>query len=108
MPAPESNENRALTDPERLIEFEFVRATENAALNAIHWLGRGQKEAADAAAVDAVLGVMDHVAICGDVVIGEGIKDNAPGIFLGDRLGTWEPGAPHFDIAIDPIDGTSN
>ncbi len=95
-------------DPERTIEFEFVRATENAALNAIHWLGRGEKEAADAAAVDAINGVLDLVDICGEVVIGEGIKDNAPGIFLGERLGTWKPGSPHFDVAIDPIDGTTN
>lgn len=96
------------SDPERTIEFEFVRATENAALQAIHWLGRGQKEEADAAASDAVRGVLDLVDICGDVAIGEGIKDNAPGIFLGDRLGTWKPGSPHFDVAIDPIDGTTN
>jgi len=91
-----------LNDPERNIEFEFVRATENAALNAMHWIGRGDKEAADAAACDAIYGVFDLVDICGEVVIGEGIKDNAPGIFLGDRLGTWEPGSPRFDIALDP------
>lgn len=97
-----------LQDPERTIEFEFVRATENAALNAIHWLGRGEKETADAAAVDAIRGVLDRVDICGEVAIGEGIKDNAPGLFLGDRLGTWKVGAPHFDIALDPIDGTTN
>jgi fructose-1,6-bisphosphatase II len=96
------------TDPERTIEFEFVRATENAALNAMHWLGRGEKEMADAAACDAINGVFDLVDICGDVVIGEGIKDNAPGIFLGDKLGTWKDGSPHFDIALDPIDGTTN
>jgi fructose-1,6-bisphosphatase II len=48
------------------------------------------------------------VDICGEVVIGEGIKDNAPGIFLGEHLGTWKPGSPSFDIALDPIDGTSN
>lgn len=95
-------------DPERTIEFEFVRATENAALHAMHWIGRGEKEAADAAACDAIYGVFDLVDICGEVVIGEGIKDNAPGIFLGDRLGTWKDGAPHFDIALDPIDGTTN
>jgi len=97
-----------LNDPERNIEFEFVRATENAALNAMHWIGRGDKEAADAAACDAIYGVFDLVDICGEVVIGEGIKDNAPGIFLGDRLGTWEPGSPRFDIALDPVDGTTN
>jgi len=95
-------------DPERTIEFEFVRATENAALNGMHWIGRGDKEAADAAACDAIYGVFDLVDICGEVVIGEGIKDEAPGIFLGDRLGTWKEGAPRFDIALDPIDGTTN
>ena len=95
-------------DPERTIEFEFVRATENAALNSLHWLGRGEKELADAAACDAIYGVFDLVDIAGEVVIGEGIKDNAPGIFLGEQLGTWRPGSPRFDIALDPIDGTSN
>jgi len=95
-------------DIERNIEFEFVRATENAALNSIHWMGRGNKEAADEAACDAIYGVFDLVDIRGEVVIGEGIKDNAPGIFLGDRLGTWEEESPRFDIALDPIDGTSN
>lgn len=95
-------------DIERNIEFEFVRATENAALNCIHWLGRGNKEAADEAACDAINGVFDQVDICGEVVIGEGIKDNAPGIFLGDKLGTWLGDSPRFDIALDPIDGTSN
>jgi fructose-1,6-bisphosphatase II len=96
------------SDPERTIEFEFVRATENAALNSLHWLGRGEKEKADAAACDAIYGVFDLVDICGEVVIGEGIKDNAPGIFLGEHLGTWRDGSPRFDIALDPIDGTSN
>jgi fructose-1,6-bisphosphatase II len=98
----------SVADPERTIEFEFVRATENAALNSLHWLGRGEKEKADAAACDAIYGVFDLVDIAGEVVIGEGIKDNAPGIFLGEQLGTWRPGSPRFDIALDPIDGTSN
>jgi fructose-1,6-bisphosphatase II len=95
-------------DPERTIEFEFVRATENAALNALRWIGRGEKEEADQAACDAIYGVFDLVDICGEVVIGEGIKDEAPGIFIGDKLGTWKEGAPHFDIALDPVDGTTN
>jgi len=73
-----------MSNTERTIEFEFVRATENAALNSVHWLGRGGKELADAAAGDAIYGVFDNVNICGQAVIGEGIKDNAPGIFLGD------------------------
>jgi fructose-1,6-bisphosphatase II len=96
------------TDAERTVEFEFVRATENAALNVLHWLGRGEKEKADAAACDAMNGVFDLVDIAGEVVIGEGAKDNAPGLFLGDKLGTWKPGAPRFDVAVDPIDGTTN
>src|SRR5436305_13711794 len=96
------------TNPERTIEFEFVRATENAALNVLHWLGRGDKEKADAAACDAINGVFDLVDISGEVVIGVGAKDNAPGLFLGDRLGTWKPGSPRFDVAVDPIDGTTN
>ena len=96
------------TDAERTVEFEFVRATENAALSVLPWLGRGEKEKADAAACDAINGVFDLVDISGEVVIGEGAKDNAPGLFLGDRLGTWRPGSPRFDVAVDPIDGTSN
>lgn len=95
-------------DIERIIEFDFVRATEAAALNSLQWLGRGEKELADAAACDAIRGMFDLMNICGEVVIGEGIKDDAPGIFKGEQLGTWMPGCPRFDIALDPIDGTTN
>lgn len=98
----------ATQDLERMVEFEFVRATENAALHSMHWMGRGEKESADAAACDAIRGVFDLVDIRGEVVIGEGIKDNAPGIFLGEKLGRWGGKDPRFDIALDPIDGTSN
>lgn len=99
---------RSTLDLERILEFEFVRATENAALKAIAWLGRGEKELADGAACSAIRGVFDILDIQGEVVIGEGIKDNAPGIFIGEHLGTWKPGAPRFNIALDPIDGTTN
>lgn len=95
-------------DIERIIQLDFVRATEAAALNAYPWLGRGQKELADAAASDAIRGMFDLINICGEVKIGEGIKDNAPGIFKGEHLGRWQVGAPKFDIALDPIDGTTN
>lgn len=95
-------------DIERVVELDFIRATEAAALNSIQWLGRGQKELADQAACDAIRGMFDLVNICGEVVIGEGIKDNAPGIFKGEHLGTWRPGSVKFDIALDPIDGTTN
>lgn len=93
---------------ERLLEFDFVRACENGALNALQWLGRGEKELADAAACDAIRGMFDNMDISAQVVIGEGIKDNAPGIFKGEQLGSWLPGTTRFDIALDPIDGTTN
>src|SRR5678815_3159622 len=87
-------------DIERIIEFDFVRATEAAALNSLRWLGGGDKEAADAAACDAMRGMFDLMNICGEVVIGEGIKDEAPGIFKGEQLGTWLPVTPQFDICL--------
>ena len=95
-------------DIERLIEFDFLRATEVAALNTLQWLGKGQKEKADEAACDAIRGMFDLVDIRGKVVIGEGIKDEAPGLFRGEKVGTWKEGAPRFEIALDPIDGTTN
>jgi fructose-1,6-bisphosphatase II len=95
-------------DYERIIEIDFLRATEAAALNTLPWIGRGEKEKADAAACDAIRGMFDLMNICGEVVIGEGIKDNAPGIFKGEHLGTWSPGSHKFDLALDPIDGTTN
>ena len=97
-----------MPDVERSVEFEFVRATENAALNAMRFIGKGEKEQADAAACDAIQGVFDLVDIRGEVVIGEGIKDKAPGIFLGDKLGKWGAHDPVFNIALDPVDGTTN
>ena len=108
MPASPLPPLRSSLDLERVLEFEFVRATENAALKAISWLGRGEKELADAAACSAIRGVFDLLDIRGEVVIGEGIKDNAPGIFIGEHLGSWREGSPHFNIALDPIDGTTN
>ncbi len=95
-------------DLERIIEFDLVRATEAAALNASQWMGKGDKNAADQAACDAIRGMFDLIPCCGEVVIGEGIKDEAPGIFLGEHLGTWQPGVVPLDIAVDPVDGTTN
>jgi fructose-1,6-bisphosphatase II len=97
-----------IEDIERIIEFDFVRATEAAALNCYKWVGKGDKNAADAAACDAMRGMFDLMDISGEVVIGEGIKDDAPGIFLGEKLGKWGPNSVRFDIAVDPIDGTTN
>lgn len=93
---------------ERTIGLDFIRATEGAAISCFTWVGRGDKEAADAAASDAIRGTFDRMNICGEVVIGEGIKDNAPGLFKGELVGTWEEGTPRYDIALDPIDGTTN
>lgn len=95
-------------DIQRLLEFDFLRATEIASLNCMQWLGKGDKDAADAAACDAIRGMFDLTDMCGEVVIGEGIKDEAPGIFKGEKLGTWRAGAPRFNIALDPVDGTTN
>jgi fructose-1,6-bisphosphatase II len=95
-------------DVQRLVEMDFLRATEIAALNCMQWMGKGNKEEADAAACDAIRGMFDITDICGEVVIGEGIKDEAPGIFKGERLGMWRDGSPRYDIALDPIDGTTN
>ena len=100
--------NKPLVDQERAVELNLVRATEAAALSTFQWIGKGEKNAADAAACDAIRGMFDEISVCGKVMIGEGIKDNAPGIFLGEKLGTWEPDSLKLDIAIDPIDGTTN
>ncbi len=95
-------------DVERLVEFDFLRATEMAALSSLKWIGKGDKESADEAACDALRGMFDIMDIRGEVVIGEGIKDEAPGLFKGERVGTWRAAAPLFHIALDPIDGTTN
>jgi fructose-1,6-bisphosphatase II len=71
-------------------------------------MGKGDKNAADQAACDALRGMFDLIPCCGEVVIGEGAKDEAPGIFLGEQVGTWSPGTMGLDIAIDPVDGTTN
>src|SRR2546425_1238341 len=99
---------KPIRDLERIIEFDLVRATEAAALNASQWMGKGDKNAADQAASDAIRGMFDLIPCCGEVVIGEGIKDDAPGIFLGEQLGTWDPESVPLDIAVDPVDGTTN
>ncbi len=90
--------------PSRNLALELVRVTEAAALAAGRFMGRGQKEAADKAAVDAMRLVLNSIEMDAIVVIGEGEKDEAPMLFNGERLGTGDP--PLVDIAVDPIDGT--
>jgi fructose-1,6-bisphosphatase II len=88
----------------RNLALELVRVTEAAALTAGRWMGRGQKEAADQAAVDAMRMVLNTIRMDGVVVIGEGAKDKAPMLFEGEHLGCADE--PKTDIAVDPIDGT--
>lgn len=100
---------RGVTDfePEKLIGMDLIRASEAAALNTYGWIGKGEKIAADAAATDALRGMLNIIEMSGTCSIGEGIKDEAPGIFVGERLGTWSSGSPYVSIAVDPIDGTT-
>lgn len=90
---------------ERELALEFVRVTEAAALASARWMGRGDKEAADEAAVSAMRAVFDTVQIDGIVVIGEGEMDEAPMLYIGERVGMGNP--PLVDVAVDPLEGTN-
>jgi fructose-1,6-bisphosphatase II len=90
--------------PDRNLALELVRVTEAAALAAARMVGRGDKEGADQAAVDAMRLVLDSVSMDGLVVIGEGEKDEAPMLYNGERIGDGTP--PKVDIAVDPLEGT--
>jgi fructose-1,6-bisphosphatase II / sedoheptulose-1,7-bisphosphatase len=89
---------------DRNLALEVVRVTEAAALAASRWIGRGDKNAADGAAVDAMRRAFDTLAISGTVVIGEGEMDEAPMLYIGERIGL---GGPEVDIAVDPLEGTT-
>jgi len=91
--------------PTRNLALELVRVTEAAALAAGRYMGRGDKNAVDRAAVTAMRFVLNSVEMDGTVVIGEGEKDRAPMLFCGERVGTGSP--PKVDIAVDPVDGTT-
>ena len=100
-----SHDVRSGTRPDRNLALELVRVTEAAALAAARWVGRGDKEAADGAAVDAMRLLMDTVPMDGIVVIGEGEKDEAPMLYNGEEIGDGSP--PEVDIAVDPLEGTT-
>jgi fructose-1,6-bisphosphatase II len=91
--------------PGRNLALELVRLTEAAALAAARWVGRGDKNAADGAAVDAMRSMISRVPMNGIVVIGEGEKDQAPMLYNGERVG--DGSGPEVDVAVDPIDGTT-
>ena len=91
--------------PDRNLALELVRVTETAALAASAWVGRGDKDAADFAAVEAMRKMINTVDMSGVIVIGEGEKDNAPMLHNGEKVGNGS--GPECDVAVDPIDGTS-
>ena len=105
MSASEEEPGELFIHPDRNLAMELVRATEAAAIRATPWIGRGNKNEADAAAVDAMRKFLSTVNFQGTVVIGEGEKDNAPMLYNGEVVGTGQ--GPKCDIAVDPIDGTS-
>jgi fructose-1,6-bisphosphatase II len=90
--------------PDRNLALELVRVTESAALAAGRWVGRGDKIAADQAAVDGMRAMLDSVSMAGVVVIGEGEKDEAPMLFNGEPVGDGT--GPEVDVAVDPLEGT--
>src|SRR5688500_11510074 len=90
--------------PDRNLALELVRVTESAAMAAAQWVGRGEKESADQAAVDAMRLMLGTVEMDGVVVIGEGEKDEAPMLFNGERVGSGN--GPPVDVAVDPLEGT--
>jgi fructose-1,6-bisphosphatase II len=95
---------RDTSAPDRNLALELVRVTESAALAAARWVGRGDKEGADQAAVDAMRFTLHAVPMDGIVVIGEGEKDEAPMLFNGEQIGDGSP--PEVDLAVDPLEGT--
>lgn len=89
---------------DRSLAIEFARVTEAAAINCAHWIGKGEKNMADGAAVEAMRKMFDTVAISGTVVIGEGEMDEAPMLYIGEKVGK---GGVEVDIAVDPLEGTN-
>lgn len=102
-------EAKPMMQVDRNLALELVRVTEAAALSASRWVGKGDKNAADGAAVEAMRAAFDSVAIDGTVVIGEGEMDEAPMLYIGEKVGLYarSGGGMRADIAVDPLEGTS-
>jgi fructose-1,6-bisphosphatase II / sedoheptulose-1,7-bisphosphatase len=92
---------------DRVLVLEMVRVTEAAAVAASHLIGRGDEKAADAAAVAAMRAALNTLEIDGTVVIGEGERDEAPMLYIGEKVGAAQDGGPRIDIALDPLEGTT-
>ena len=91
---------------DRVLVLEMVRVTEAAAIAASNWIGRGDNDSADAAAVEAMRAELNKLPMCGTVVIGEGERDEAPMLYIGEKVGC-APDGPKIDIALDPLEGTT-
>src|SRR4029453_1418481 len=92
---------------DRVLVLEMVRVTEAAAISASKLIGRGDEKAADAAAVEAMRGALNELPFDGTVVIGEGERDEAPMLYIGEKVGSAADGGPKIDIALDPLEGTT-
>ena len=92
---------------DRVLVLEMVRVTEAAAIAASKWIGRGNNDAADAAAVEAMRAALNELPMDGTVVIGEGERDEAPMLYIGEKVGTSNGDGPAIDIALDPLEGTT-
>ena len=92
---------------DRVLVLEMVRVTEAAAIAASKLIGRGDEKAADAAAVEAMRGALNELPMDGTVVIGEGERDEAPMLYIGERVGSAQGSGPRIDIALDPLEGTT-
>ena len=99
--------NAERSNLDRVLVMELVRVTEAAAIAASSLIGRGDEKAADAAAVEAMRRAFDDLYIDGTVVIGEGERDEAPMLYIGEKVGGGGSGAPQIDIALDPLEGTT-
>jgi fructose-1,6-bisphosphatase II len=100
------NETRGVT-METLLSLEMVRVTEAAAIASARWMGRGDRIGADRAATEAMRQTMDDVEMCGTIVIGEGERDKAPMLWIGEPVGMRHADQPEIDIAVDPLEGTN-
>ncbi|HEU4705344.1 MAG TPA: class II fructose-bisphosphatase [Sphingomicrobium sp.] len=92
---------------DRVLVLEMVRVTEAAAIAAAKWIGRGDNDAADAAAVEAMRAALNELPMDGTVVIGEGERDEAPMLYIGEKVGSADGDGPAIDIALDPLEGTT-
>ncbi len=92
---------------EQLLALDMVRVTEIAAIASARFMGRGDRMAADQAATEAMRKIMDEIDMAGTIVIGEGERDEAPMLYIGEQVGTRAAGVPEIDIAVDPLEGTN-